>query len=98
MVSKRLLILLPANQIYGQERAFITLAQVLRQEGFDCHFLTHRGWGQLVAQYLAEQKFKTIPLPLGTLWSLSMVWKDPRVFLHNLIGVLQSSIVFLRLI
>lgn len=98
MDKRRLLILLPASQLYGQERALITVAQIMRCEGFECQFLTHAGWGDAVARHVEDLGFKSIPLPLGTLWSLSMARREPGILFNNVISVVLSTVKFLRIV
>jgi len=98
MGNRRILILLPANQVYGQERAFIAVAQLLRREGYDCHFLTHRGWGQDVADHLADLGFSSTSLPFGTIWSLSMALRKPGLLITNAYGVVRCSLAFFRVV
>lgn len=97
MADKRLLILLPGNQLFGQEQALIGIANTLRTYGFAPHFLLHAKWGQTIATYLEQQGFKFTMLPMGTLWSISLALREPKILLNNIWSVIRTSFVFLKL-
>lgn len=98
MGDASLLIFLPGSHLYGQENALITLAQVLRARGVPIHFLVHGSWGRRITERLDEFGFGWTPLPLNTIWSLSLARRDPMLPIKNLLGVVGSSIKLLRVI
>lgn len=93
----RLLILLPGVQLFGQEQALIGLARLLRTRGIESRFLLHAGWGNLLADQLAKEKFDFSFLPLGTLWSIRLMLTEPMSQAGNLWSVMKSTVALGRI-
>lgn len=97
MADKRLIILLPGNQLFGQEQALIGIAKILRTYGYSPHFLLHSKWGHAIANHLEGLGFKVSMLPMGTLWSVSLAIHEPKILLSNIWAVIATSFIFFKL-
>ena len=94
----RLLILLPGNQLFGQEQSLLTLAGSLRECGVQTHFLVHSNWGHKIVGKLDRLCFPWAMLPLGSLWSLRLSLRNPVMPARNVLAVVRSSMSVLRII
>jgi glycosyltransferase involved in cell wall biosynthesis len=92
------LILLPGLNLFGQEKALITIADSISKKNVSAIFLLHNGWGQDIAKELKKKGYTFFFLPLGNLWSISMLKKDPMIFFRNVFSVVSSSIRFYKLV
>ena len=86
-----LFILLPSAHIFGQEKALITLATVLKSRGMKIHFLIHEVWGADISKYLDITGLPWSKLPMGSIWSISLFLKNPLLIWQNISGILKSS-------
>lgn len=92
------LLLLPGFRIFGQERAFIVLARLLRENGFNCTFLIHGKWGEeQIGAFLRSEGFEVATLPLNTIWSARLFLRNPLEVFFNIWGVIQSSARLVKL-
>ncbi|ORE91072.1 glycosyl transferase family protein [Stappia sp. 22II-S9-Z10] len=92
MAERRLLLLVPGNKMFGQEGALLALGRTLREAGHRVEYLIHAGWGgDVVGAKLEHEAFTVHPLPLGTIWSPSLLARRPASLLGNLAGVWRTS-------
>ncbi len=98
MADMRVLILLPGHQLFGQERALLTLGSILNECGINVHFLLHSRWPDEIRKKIEELGLGSSTLPFGTLWSRSLARREPGLFLANLWSVLSTSIKLLRIL
>jgi glycosyltransferase involved in cell wall biosynthesis len=96
--NARVLIVLPGNQLFGQEQAMIVLARILEESEHDIHFLIHRGWGGELAKKLDSFGFTWSMMPFGTIWSVSFVFRRPAVLVENIRAVFSCSRMLMRLL
>lgn len=86
----RILILLPGNKLFGQERALINLGMTLRDLGAEVTFLLHESWGtQLIGKEVTSLGFNWTALPFGTIWSPGLFLRSPLKLLDNLLSLLR---------
>jgi len=92
MDKKRLFILIPGHTIFGQERALINIALMLRRHGVESTFLIHKTWGMAaVGRHVADLNFDYVTIPLGHLWSGSLFLSNPFLLIKNFISLFRSS-------
>jgi glycosyltransferase involved in cell wall biosynthesis len=87
MGKKKILILLPGHQIFGQEQALISIAKILQSDEIEFKFLIHKKWGSEIGEKLKEMKFDWSELPFGTIWSLSLIRSDYLLPIKNFMSV-----------
>jgi glycosyltransferase involved in cell wall biosynthesis len=92
------LILLPGLNLFGQEKALIKIADSLSEKNVPAIFLLHNDWGQDIAKELKKKGYTFFFLPLGNLWSISLLKKDPMLFFRNIFSIISSSIRFNNLV
>lgn len=96
--STKVLVLLPGYQLFGQERALIGLAKLLRPQGVECSFLLHGDWGQMIARWLDQERFVYFMLPMGTLWSFRMALRAPWLPIRNMWRSVVCSLALRRIL
>ncbi len=98
MGEKRILILLPSHQIFGQEQALITIAQKLQSDEMAFEFLLHRKWGVQIGQKLTTMGFSWTALSFGTIWSLSLTRRDYLLPIKNFLAIFLVTLEALTLV
>ncbi|MEM9422182.1 MAG: glycosyltransferase, partial [Pseudomonadota bacterium] len=99
MAKPHVTILLPGYHLFGQERALINLAEILRGEGMHVSILLHHTFGKKnLSGYLKDRGFPVFFLPFNTIWSLSLLLKNPLDAIKNIYGIFSSSRVFSKLV
>lgn len=89
--TPRVLIQIPGNKLFGQERALLLVGTVLRARGLAVEILTHGGWGANVSQAARDLDFEVHELPLGTIWSPRLLATHPRSALSNLTALRRTK-------
>lgn len=81
----RILILLPGNKLFGQERALLNLGLTLRDLGAEVTYLLHEKWGApIISGEVEALGFSWHTLPLGTIWSLKHLARYPFILADNI--------------
>jgi glycosyltransferase involved in cell wall biosynthesis len=95
----RVAILIPGFNLFGQERALLTVSKMLREMDVDVTVLLHHEWGKKALQCEVDKMgLPSFTLPFNTIWSLRIFAKAPLVFVRNLISVKSSSKQFLEIV
>lgn len=96
MAEQEVLVLIPGNRMFGQERALVRLSESLRRRGYRVHALVHRDWGEEIALDLGRNGIESSQLPLGSLWSFNRKVGRGQIF-KNVLAVVTSSVTLWRL-
>jgi len=92
-MGKKGLILLPGFELYGQEKALISIAKILKND-YQIYFLTHKDWGEKIRLNLKDSQLNYYDIPFGTIWSLSL---GVLSIFSNFFKTIYSSIVFYKI-
>ena len=92
MANAHVAVLIPGFNIFGQERALINVAEVLRQQEIEVTILLHREFGkEALLSAVTQRGFPSVFLPFHTIWSLGLFAKRPQELIRNLICVRAAS-------
>jgi glycosyltransferase involved in cell wall biosynthesis len=80
------LILLPGYELYGQEKALIAIGRLLDKKYRIC-FLTHKKWGEKINRNLKSLGLNYFPLPMGSIWSISLGLK---ILIKNFFSIILT--------
>ena len=86
----RIAIYIPGINIYGQEKALLSIAKLL-----SCNYKViifgHEKWGKDIGEYCLKNNLEYFPLISGSIWSYSLFIKKPTIFISNLHAIFKTS-------
>lgn len=89
MVS-RIAIYIPGINIYGQEKALLTIAKLL-SHSYKVIIFGHEKWGKDISEYCSKNNLEYFPLISGSIWSYSLFIKKPTIIFSNLYAFFKTS-------
>jgi glycosyltransferase involved in cell wall biosynthesis len=92
LVGCRVIALLNANELFGQEKANIEVFKALGQGGAEVQVgLNAVESGGAVGRFVRELGFATFDIPMGFQWSKQFFWKKPSLVFNNLNYIRRAS-------